>query len=104
MSRIAKTPEPPYYAVIAPAVLGADVEGYAQMAAELLALAPEQPGFLGIEVCMEREFSMAVSYWESLEAIDGWRKRAEHRAAKALGRSRWFAEYITRIAKVERVY
>lgn len=104
MSRIAKTPEPPYYAVIAPAVLGPDVEGYTQMAARLMALAPSQPGFLGIEVCMEPGFSMAVSYWESLEAIDAWRRRAEHLAAKGMARARWFEAYVTRIARVERVY
>jgi heme-degrading monooxygenase HmoA len=104
MSRIAKTPEPPYYAVIAPAVLRPDMAGYAGTAADLLALARTQPGFLGIEACMDGEFAIAVSYWDSLEAIDGWRRRAEHRSAKARGRSDWFEAYVTRIAKVERAY
>lgn len=104
MSRIAQTPEPPYYAVIAPAVLRADVEGYAEKVGKLLAIAPSQPGFLGIEACMEPRFSIAVSYWESLEAIDGWRRRAAHLAAKGMARAKWFEAYITRVAKVERAY
>lgn len=104
MSRIARTPEPPYYAVIAPAALRPDTEGYAETAADLLALARSQPGFLGIELCMESGFSLAVSYWESLEAIDGWRRRAEHLAAKGMARAKWFEAYVTRIARVERVY
>jgi len=104
MSRIAQTPEPPYYAVIAPAELATDIEGYAETAAKLLAIAPTQPGFLGIETCLEHGFSMAVSYWQSLDAIDGWRRRAEHLAAKGMARTKWFRGYVTRIAKVERVY
>lgn len=104
MSRIAQTPEPPYYAVIAPAELSSDLDGYAETAAELFALAPEQPGFLGIETCVERGFAMAVSYWASLEAIAAWRQRAEHLAAKDNGRRKWFRRYTTRIARVERAY
>lgn len=104
MSRIASTPQPPYYAVIAPAVLSGDTEGYAEMATELLALAADQPGFLGIETCMDARFSIAVSYWQSLEAIAAWRKRAEHVVAKGRGRTQWFAAYATRIARVERAY
>lgn len=104
MSRIASTPEPPYYAVIAPAVLSRDTEGYAETAAELFALAAEQPGFLGIETCADARFSIAVSYWESLEAIAAWRARAEHVVAKDRGRRQWFAAYATRIARVERAY
>ncbi|MGH7860560.1 MAG: antibiotic biosynthesis monooxygenase family protein [Candidatus Binatia bacterium] len=98
------TPEPPYYAVIAPAELSSDIEGYAETAAELFAIAPTQPGFLGIETCVERGFSMAVSYWSSLEAIAAWRHRAEHLAAKGMARRKWFDRYVTRIARVERVY
>ena len=36
MFQIAKTPEPPYYAVIAPAVLAGDVTGYPEMAMHLM--------------------------------------------------------------------
>jgi heme-degrading monooxygenase HmoA len=104
MSRIASTPEPPYYAVIAPAVLRADVAGYPEMAARLVELAREIDGFLGIETCFQGNFAIAISYWRSLDAIETWRNHARHLHAKDLGRTRWFESYITRIARVERAY
>ena len=104
MFRIADTPEPPYYAVIAPAVLNTNVEGYPEMAASLMELARGIDGFLGIESCFQSNFAIAVSYWRSLEAIDAWRRHAQHLHAKELGKTRWFESYVTRIAKVERAY
>lgn len=104
MNQIAETPEPPYYAVIAPAELSNDVDDYGQMALRMIELAQEQPGFLGIESALMGGFLMAVSYWESMEAIEGWRKNARHLAVKGTARERWFAKYATRIAKVEVYY
>lgn len=104
MFTIAATPEPPYYAVIAPAVLAPDVQGYGETALRLIERAREVDGFLGIETCVSGSFSLAVSYWRSLEAIDAWRRNAAHLAAKDAGKAKWFASYVTRIAKVERVY
>jgi heme-degrading monooxygenase HmoA len=106
MQTIADMPEPPYWAVIAPAVLdpAADLREYAETARRLVELAREVDGFLGLETCFQGDFAMAVSYWRSLEAIDAWRRHARHLDAKALGRTRWFASYATRIARVERAY
>jgi heme-degrading monooxygenase HmoA len=39
-----------------------------------------------------------------LEAIESWSKHSVHMIAKAKGKSVWFKKYVTRIAKVERVY
>lgn len=104
MSKIAKTPEPPYYAVIAPSVLAEDVEGYAELALRLMQTAREVDGFLGIEACVHGRFSLAVSYWRSLDAIEAWRRHASHQIAKERGKTRWFDAYFTRIARVERDY
>jgi len=104
MFEIAATPEPPYYAVIAPAVLSEDVAGYGETALRLAELAREVDGFLGLESAVSGRFVLAVSYWRSLEAIQTWRRRAEHLHAKELARTRWFERYVTRIARVERVY
>ncbi|HEB26595.1 MAG TPA: antibiotic biosynthesis monooxygenase [Porticoccus sp.] len=104
MSFIAETPEPPYYAVIAPVEWSQDTQGYEEMAEKLLELAKDQKGFIGIEVGMQEGFSLTVSYWESLEAIKEWRSKAEHLSAKQLGKDRWFSKYKTHIAKVERAY
>jgi heme-degrading monooxygenase HmoA len=104
MARIAQPPDPPYYAVIAPAVLNPDFKGYPELALRLMELARSVDGFLGIEACIGGNFSLAVSYWRSLEAIEAWRRHAQHLVAKDLGKTRWFESYVTRIAKVERVY
>lgn len=104
MFEIAATPEPPYYAVIAPAELCEDVTGYAEAARRLAELAQGIDGFLGLESGITSRFVLAVSYWRSLEAIQTWRRHAEHLHAKELARTRWFERYLTRIARVERVY
>lgn len=104
MSRLVSLPEPPYYAVIAPAVLRPDVTGYPEMAEAAVQAASTMDGFYGIETCYQPGFSIAVSYWHSLDAIDAWRHHARHRRAKALGRSRWFDQYTTRIAQVVDAY
>ena len=104
MSYIVETPEPPYYAVIGPAEWADDMEGFAEMAEELLELAESEEGFIGMEMGVQEGFSLSVSYWSSLDAIKSWRGKAEHLAAKKLGKEKWFSKYKTHIAKVERAY
>ena len=104
MNRVVDGPAPPYYAVIAPAELHGDTRGYPELAAQLVELARQQPGFLGIESGWQPGFALAVSYWASLEAIQAWSRNARHVIAKRKGMSVWFEKYVTRIAKVERVY
>ena len=104
MNKVVDAPPPPYYAVIAPAELAEDVRGYPELAAQLVELARRQPGFLGIESGFQGGFALAVSYWASLEAIEAWRTNARHVIAKARGKDAWFEKYVTRIARVERVY
>lgn len=100
---IAKTPTPPYYAVIFTSIRTVVDEGYAQMAQRMVELATSQPGFLGVESARQ-EVGITVSYWESLEAIRNWKQHAQHLIAQQLGRERWYAAYKTRICKVEREY
>lgn len=104
MNRVVDAPTPPYYAVIAPAELYEDIRGYPELAASLVELAKEQPGFLGIESGFQKGFALAVSYWASLDAIAAWSENAHHMIAKGKGKTTWFRKYVTRIAKVEKVY
>lgn len=98
----AATPPPPYYAVIFTTVRsGADAAGYAVAAAQMMALAAEQPGYLGAESAHE-DLGITVSYWRSLQDIAAWKNNAEHRAAQARGRSEWYAAFRLRVCKVER--
>jgi heme-degrading monooxygenase HmoA len=103
MSTIAKTPNPPYYAVIFSSLRSDDIEGYAETAARMVELAAQQPGFLGIESVRE-ELGITVSYWSDLESIKNWKSVAEHRVAQKMGMEKWYSSYMTRIARVERDY
>ena len=100
---IAKTPKPPYYAVIFTSTQSEDTAGYSEMAAKMVSLAALQPGYLGIESAREN-VGITVSYWRDLESIRQWKNQAEHLEAQALGKSRWYSAYTTRIALVERDY
>lgn len=100
---IAKTPEPPYYAVIFTSVRTEIESGYAQMADRMVELAAEQPGFLGVESA-RNEIGITVSYWTDLASIKHWKMNAEHTIARETGRSDWYKTFKVRIAKVERDY
>jgi heme-degrading monooxygenase HmoA len=103
-SRFAKTPEPPYFAVIfASQRTPADDEGYGAMAERMLELGSQQPGFLGIEsVRDEQGFGITVSYWETEEAIRAWKADAEHRVAQQQGHRAWYEHIELRVAHVTR--
>ncbi len=102
----AKTPKPPYYAVIfSSRRTGKDNQGYAEMAARMDELAATMPGYLGIEsIRSADDETITVSYWTDEEAIRNWRTNAEHRLAQDMGKSTWYDHYELRIAKVERAY
>jgi heme-degrading monooxygenase HmoA len=100
---IANTPPAPYYAVIFTSLRTAVDEGYGDMAEKMVALAAQQPGFLGVESAREG-VGITVSYWKDLESIRAWKANAEHQVAQKLGHEKWYAEFKTRIAKVERDY
>lgn len=100
---IAQTPEPPYYAVIFTSLRTDGDKGYAAMAARMTELAARQPGFLGVESVRDG-LGITVSYWRDEASVLAWKQVAEHAAAQALGRKRWYAAYRTRVARVERAY
>ncbi len=105
MSELACTPEPPYYAVIFTSRRTEGDAGYAAMAQRMEDLAREQPGFLGVESARGADgIGITVSYWSDEEAIRKWKANTEHRGAQEGGRRRWYADYIVRVAKVERSY
>ena len=105
-SSLARTPQPPYYAVIFASVrTGGDDAGYAAAAARMDQLASEQPGYLGVESVRDTAgVGITVSYWTSEEAILAWRRHAEHTVVREQGRKTWYREYELRVAKVERAY
>ena len=103
---IARTPEPPYYAVIFSSLRNAaDDAGYAAAAECMVQLAAQQPGFLGVESVRSSDgFGITVSYWQSEEHIAAWKHHAEHTEVRDRGRSEWYEHFEIRVAKVERAY
>ncbi|MDY7539725.1 antibiotic biosynthesis monooxygenase [Undibacterium sp. 5I1] len=100
MSNIANTPKPPYYAVIFTSNRTEGDDGYSDMAENMLALAAQQPGFLGVESARE-EVGITVSYWADLQSIKQWKAQADHLQAQKIGKEKWYSSYKTRISKVE---
>lgn len=93
----------PYYAVIFTSVR-TDVDvGYSDMAEQMLALAAQQQGFMGVE-SVRNETGITVSYWKDLESIKQWKQQADHQLAQQLGKEKWYSYYKVRICKVEREY
>ena len=96
-------PEPPYYAVIFSSQRSAGEQGYGAMAERMVALAHEQPGFLGVESVRDAAgLGITVSYWRDEESIARWKAHAEHLVAQARGKRVWYEGYELRVARVER--
>ncbi len=100
---IAKTPPPPYYAVIFSTLRTEVDEGYLETAERMEELAKQQEGYLGVESA-RNQLGITVSYWESINAIVKWKNNAEHVIARKQGKALWYQKYQLRICKVEREY
>ena len=105
-ARFARTPAPPYYAVMFTSLRnGADEAGYGKMAGLMDRLARTMPGYLGVESTRGTDgLGITISYWQSEAAILAWREHATHVLAQEAGKSRWYEHYELRVAKVERAY
>lgn len=100
MSKIAKTPNPPYYAVIFSSTRTEGDNGYEAMSDRMLELAAKQPGYLGVESARE-ELGVTVSYWSDLESISHWKANVEHQQARKLGHEKWYSKFKVRISNLK---
>ena len=102
---VAKTPPPPYYAVIFTSQRTDGDHGYEAMATAMLELAQRQPGCLGAESARGPDgLGITVSYFTDEASIRAWKQEARHLVAQRLGKERWYSHYEMRVAKVERAY
>lgn len=102
---LARTPEPPYYAVIFTSRRTAGDHGYGAMAERMVDLGSRYDGFLGIESARGADgLGITVSYWRDEAAIAAWKRDTEHQKAQRGGQQTWYADYEVRVAKVERAY
>lgn len=101
----ARTPKPPYYAVIFTSQRNEGDRGYGEMAERMVQIASGQPGFLGVETVRGADgFGVTVSYWTTAEAIAAWKQHVDHKPAQEAGKRVWYADYQLRVARVERAY
>ena len=103
---IARTPEPPYYAVIFTSKRTVtDDSGYGVVAQRMVDLGSRYDGFLGIESARGADgVGITVSYWRDEAAILAWKRDTEHEKAQRAGQHTWYSDYHVRVAKVERAY
>jgi len=101
----ARTPEPPYYAVIFTSQRTEGDHGYGTMSQVMFELALKQPGCLGAESARGNDgLGITVAYFADEASIGAWKQNARHCAAQRLGKERWYSHYELRVAKVERAY
>ena len=101
----ARTPEPPYYAVIFTSTRTEGDQGYAAMSQRMVELGSRYDGFLGIESARGANgLGITVSYWRDEASIRAWKRDTEHEKAQRAGQRTWYSHYSVRIAKVERAY
>jgi heme-degrading monooxygenase HmoA len=101
----ARTPEPPYYAVIFTSKRTEGDRGYAAMAERMADLGARYEGFLGLESVRGGDgIGITVSYWRDEASIRAWKRDTEHEKAQAAGQKLWYERYEVRVAKVERAY
>lgn len=95
----------PYVAVIFTSQRRAPDPAYDATAETMVALAAQQPGYLGAESARGADgLGITVSYWTDEAAVAAWRAELRHQAARDTGRLRWYRHYELRVARVERAY
>ncbi len=83
--------------------VGSEGDGYSETAAQMDALAAEQPGFIGVDsVRTDGGDGITVSRWSSIAAMVSWRRVTTHQAAQHTGRDRWYDSYRSDVARVDR--
>jgi heme-degrading monooxygenase HmoA len=101
---LASTPEPPYWAVIFSTRRDRRPgDQFDQTDKKMMALAAQQPGFLGVETA-GADIGITVSYWRDEASIAAWKRDADHAFAQYEGRTRWYLAYELRVARVERAH
>lgn len=102
---IPNLPKPPYFIVAFSSHRRDGDHGYAAMADEMVALAMQQPGYLGIESARGADgFGITNSYWTDEASIRAWKAVVDHLEAQRRGRTDWYQAYAVRVGKIERAY
>ncbi|MES9833912.1 MAG: antibiotic biosynthesis monooxygenase [Candidatus Thiodiazotropha sp. DIVDIV] len=92
------------YAVIFRAQIKHLDREYSETAKRMRDLAISEYGCLEFSACTEEMNEIAISYWPSLQHIKAWQNNPEHKAAQALGKSKWYNTYQIDVVEVVRAY
>ena len=92
------------YAVIFKAQLRDMDDAYYESAKRLRELATQEYGCLEFVSVAEGDREISISYWETLEQIQHWKRNAEHLQAQALGKSKWYGDYQIEVVEIVRQY
>ena len=92
------------YAVIFTAEILELDEEYGETAAMLRQRAIDEFGCRAFTAVTEGRQEVAISHWDSLEAIHAWKQDPIHQAAQARGRERWYSSYRVEVVEVVRAY
>lgn len=65
--------------------------------------AKEVKGFLGWDSVRSEPDGIFISYWNSEEAVEEWKRHQLHVRAKEMGRTQFYSFYRSMITKVQRV-
>jgi heme-degrading monooxygenase HmoA len=82
-------------------------EEYLDIAAQMRPMVEEVDGFISVErfqSLTNPDKLLSLSLFRDEEAVQNWRRLAEHRAAQAKGRGGVFSDYRLRVAHVIRDY
>ncbi len=92
------------YAVIFSAEIRELDQEYSDTAASLRQRAISEYGCLSFSAVTEGNREIAISHWDSLEAIKAWKADPAHEAARTLGRERWYSDYRVEVVEILRAY
>lgn len=92
------------YAVIFRAKSGLQDAQYGKTVAGMRELAFERYGCLDFIAVTDAEQEIAISYWESEDAIRAWKSDPEHALAQEYGRAMWYESYIVQVVEIKREY
>jgi heme-degrading monooxygenase HmoA len=81
------------------------LDGYQELDAQLMKLAKNQKGFLGIESFTNQDGKdVSIVSFETEKDMLDWKMQPEHQKAQSQGRAAWYEHYHVRVCKVEREY
>lgn len=92
------------YAVILRAKAGTLDEDYQTTLKRMKSLAFERYQCREFFALMNGEDRVAISYWDSLEAINAWKADLEHQEAQQKAQAGWYRQYRVQVVEVLRDY